>query len=162
MDEWSGLENRRGFAPSVGSNPTPSAIFGVLFVKTKGKLKGDLILIVVIVLIGLGVLVYNQIAVPKSSPGRTVVVEIDGEAISEFDLSADLAPHRIETKYGYNVLEIDGGQVRVVDADCPDRLCVHTGWRQHAGQVIVCLPHYFVVRVVGDSDDDGNLDGFTY
>src|SRR5690606_35044854 len=26
-DEWSGLENRRGFAPSVRSNPTPSAIF---------------------------------------------------------------------------------------------------------------------------------------
>ena len=130
--------------------------------KPQGKLKGDFILIVVIVLIGLGVLVYNQIAAPKSGPGTSVVVEIEGEVVSEFKLSADLAPQRIETTHGYNVLEIDGGQVRVVDADCPDRLCVHTGWRQHAGQVIVCLPHYFVVKIVGDSDDHGNLDGFTY
>ena len=26
-DEWNGLEHRRGFRPTVGSNPTPSAIF---------------------------------------------------------------------------------------------------------------------------------------
>jgi hypothetical protein len=131
-------------------------------VKPRGKLKGDFILIVVIVLIGLGALAYNQIAVPKNGPGTTVVVEIEGNVVSEFALSEDLAPHRIETKHGFNVLEIHGGQVRVAEADCPDRLCVHTGWRQHAGQVIVCLPHYFVVRIVGDSDDQGNLDGFTY
>ena len=28
-DEWNGLEHRRGFRPTVGSNPTPSAIFNL-------------------------------------------------------------------------------------------------------------------------------------
>lgn len=162
MDEWSGLENRRGFAPSVGSNPTPSAIFGVLLMKSKAKVKGDFILVVVVVLLGLGALAYNRIILPRQGLGTKVVVEIEGQVVHEFDLSLDMEPLRIETKHGFNVIEIAEGKVRVSEADCPDLLCVHTGWRQHAGQVIVCLPHYFVVRIVGEQEDPGSLDGFTY
>ncbi len=162
MDEWSGLENRRGFAPSVGSNPTPSAIYGVLLMKSKAKVKGDFILIVVIVVLGLAVLVYNRVVVPKGGVGSLVLVEIEGQVVDEFELSTDLAPRRIESKHGFNVVEIVEGEVRVAEANCPDLLCVHTGWRQHAGQVIVCLPHYFVLRIVGDHEDQGSLDGFTY
>ena len=162
MDEWSGLENRRGFAPSVGSNPTPSAIFGVLLMKSKAKVKGDFILVVVVVLLGLGALAYNRIILPRQGLGTKVVVEIEGQVVHEFDLSQDMEPLRIETKHGFNVIEIAEGKVRVSKADCPDLLCVHTGWRQHAGQVIVCLPHYFVVRIVGEQEDPGSLDGFTY
>ena len=162
MDEWSGLENRRGFAPSVGSNPTPSAIFGVLLMKSKAKVKGDFILVVVVVLLGLGALAYNRIILPRQGLGTKVVVEIEGQVVHEFDLSQDMEPLRIETKHGFNVIEIAEGKVRVSEADCPDLLCVHTGWRQHAGQVIVCLPHYFVVRIVGEQEDPGSLDGFTY
>ena len=162
MDEWSGLENRRGFAPSVGSNPTPSATFGVLLMKSKAKVKGDFILVVVVVLLGLGALAYNRIILPRQGLGTKVVVEIEGRVVHEFDLSLDMEPLRIETKHGFNVIEIAEGKVRVSEADCPDLLCVHTGWRQHAGQVIVCLPHYFVVRIVGEQEDPGSLDGFTY
>ena len=31
-DEWNGLEHRRGFRPTVGSNPTPSANQYLIFV----------------------------------------------------------------------------------------------------------------------------------
>jgi hypothetical protein len=130
--------------------------------KSKAKLKGDFILIVVILILGIGALAYNQYIVPKQGVGTKVVVEIEGQTVREFDLSSDLKPLRIETKHGFNVVEISEGQVRVSEADCPDLLCVHTGWRQHAGQVIVCLPHYFVVRIVGEQGDQGSLDGFTY
>ena len=147
--------------PRVQIPPLPP-FFGVLLMKSRQKVKGDFILIVVIILIGLGVLVYNQVAVPKSAKGTRVVVEIEGKVVDQFDLATDLEPQRIETKHGYNVFEIADGQVRVSEADCPDLLCVHTGWRQHVGQVIVCLPHYFVLRIVGDGDDQGSLDGFTY
>lgn len=165
MDEWSGLENRRGFTPSVGSNPTPSASFhfGVLLMKFEGKVKGDLILVVVLILIGLGALLYYQVIVPKrQGPGTKVIVEIEGQVASEFDLSKDLKPLRFDTEHGYNVVEIKDGKVRISEADCPDLLCVNTGWRQHVGQVIVCLPHYFVVKVVGQKGNPADLDGFTY
>ena len=130
--------------------------------KSKAKVKGDFILVVVVVLLGLGALAYNRIILPRQGLGTKVVVEIEGQVVHEFDLSLDMEPLRIETKHGFNVIEIAEGKVRVSEADCPDLLCVHTGWRQHAGQVIVCLPHYFVVRIVGEQEDPGSLDGFTY
>ncbi|NMB00699.1 MAG: NusG domain II-containing protein [Firmicutes bacterium] len=130
--------------------------------KSKGKVKGDFILVVVLILMGIGGLFYNQVIVPRRGLGTRVFIEIDGKVIREFNLSQDTAPTRFETEHGYNVVEVADGQVRVSDADCPDLLCVHTGWRRHAGQVIVCLPHYFVVRIVGDDVSSGELDGFTY
>ena len=130
--------------------------------KFKGKVKGDFILVVVLILIGIGGLIYNQVIVPRRGQGTKVLVEIEGAVVRELELSQDTAPILFETEYGFNVVEITNGQVRVSEADCPDLLCVHTGWRQHAGQVIACLPHYFVVRIVGSNGTSGELDGFTY
>lgn len=128
----------------------------------KGKVKGDLLLIVVLVLIGVGTLLYNQLIVPKRGQATNVIVEIDGEVVGELDLSKDQDELRFETKHGFNTVEIKDGQVRVTAADCPDLLCVHTGWRKHVGQIIVCLPHYFVLKIAGDDVNPPLLDGFTY
>lgn len=130
--------------------------------KVKGKGKGDLMLIVVLLLVGLGTLAYNQVIVPRRGQGTTVAIEVEGAVVHIFDLANNLAPFRIETEHGFNVVEIDNGQVRVSAADCPDLLCVNTGWRRHVGQLIVCLPHYFVVRIVGEQENPEDLDGFTY
>lgn len=127
----------------------------------KGKLKGDFILVVVLVLIGLAVLFYNQVIVPQQGVAAKVHVEIEGQVVRELDLAKDIVVE-FETKQGFNVVEIKDKQVRVADADCPDLLCVNTGWRKHVGQVIVCLPHYFVVKIVGDESNPAELDGFTY
>ncbi|NMA60695.1 MAG: NusG domain II-containing protein [Firmicutes bacterium] len=128
----------------------------------KGKVKGDLLLVVVLVLIGVGALFYNQVIVPKKGQATKVIIEIDGQIVQELDLSQDVDGLRLETKHGFNTVEIKDGKVRVVEADCPDLLCVHTGWREHVGQLIVCLPHYFVVKIVGDDVNPPVLDGFTY
>lgn len=128
----------------------------------KGKVKGDLLLIVVLVIIGVGTLIYNQVVVPKRGQATRVVVEIDGKIVQELDLSKDVDELRFETKHGFNTVEIKDGKVRVKEASCPDLLCVHTGWREHVGQIIVCLPHYFVLKIIGDDVNPPMLDGFTY
>jgi len=129
---------------------------------SEGKVKGDLVLIVVLLLIGVGAFVYNQVVLPKRAPGNKVLIEIEGKVVRELDMARGAAPIRFETEHGYNIVEIRDGQVRVSDADCPDQICVHTGWRRHVGQVIVCMPHYFVVRIMGDEGVLDELDGFTY
>ena len=129
---------------------------------SEGKVKGDLVLIVVLLLIGVGAFVYSQVVLPKRAPGNKVLIEIEGKVVRELDMARDAAPIRFETEHGYNIVEIRDGQVRVSDADCPDQICVHTGWRRHVGQVIVCMPHYFVVRIMGDEGALDELDGFTY
>ncbi|NLJ73810.1 MAG: NusG domain II-containing protein [Firmicutes bacterium] len=130
--------------------------------KSKGMVKGDRLLFVVLVIIGLSTFVYTQFVVPRQSKGTMVVVEIDGEIVDELNLNENAHNIRYETANGYNILEVQDGKVRITEADCPDLLCVHTGWRERVGQMIVCLPHRLIVKIVGEDESQAELDGFTY
>ena len=89
--------------------------------------------------------------------GAAVVVEQNGREIARYVLSEDRT-ERIEGEGGYNTLVILGGEVWLLDADCPNQLCVKTGKIRYAGQSIVCLPHKLAVRIVGGAS---SLDAVT-
>lgn len=54
----------------------------------------------------------------------------------------------------YNLVVTDNGRVRVAAADCPDQVCVRTGWVSSAPQQIVCLPYRVVIKVVSSAPPD--------
>jgi hypothetical protein len=73
----------------------------------------------------------------------------DGTLVQTIKLRAG---YREELRVGgaerYNLIVADNGRVRVAAADCPDQVCVRTGWVQAAPQQIVCLPYRVVIKVV--------------
>lgn len=68
------------------------------------------------------------------------------------------------TKDGTHTFVGKGGQVLtlciadhtayVSEADCPDKVCVHTGKVTHGGEVIACVPAGIVIRVIGEGEVD--------
>ena len=56
-----------------------------------------------------------------------------------------------------NVLEIKDGKAKMVEADCPDKLCMHQKSISSENENIVCLPNRVVVTVTGE---DKGYDGF--
>ncbi len=54
----------------------------------------------------------------------------------------------------YNLIVADNGRVRIAEADCPDQVCVRTGWVSLAPQQIVCLPYRVVIKVVSSEPPD--------
>ena len=48
-------------------------------------------------------------------------------------------------------VEIADGRVRVCESNCPDRVCVNSGWLSQVGQTAACVPAGVSVRVVGGS-----------
>ncbi|HWQ62295.1 MAG TPA: NusG domain II-containing protein [Negativicutes bacterium] len=54
----------------------------------------------------------------------------------------------------YNLIVADNGRVRMAAADCPDQVCVRTGWVSAAPQQIVCLPYRVVIKVVSSAPPD--------
>ena len=80
--------------------------------------------------------------------GAAVVVEQDGKETARYALDENRTV-RIEGQGGYNLLVIEGGEAWLLEADCPNLLCVKTGKIRYAGQSIVCLPHKVAVRIVG-------------
>lgn len=51
------------------------------------------------------------------------------------------------TESGDNVLEIKNNKVRVRNSNCPEQICVRTGFISKPGQSIICLPHKLIVEI---------------
>lgn len=48
---------------------------------------------------------------------------------------------------GKSVVEVSDTGVRMLESDCPDKICVHMGWIKRAGQVIVCMPNRVIITL---------------
>ena len=56
---------------------------------------------------------------------------------------------------GFNVIEAERGRIRMLEANCPDGICVRQGWVSGGMIPIVCLPHRVVITLEGvDTDID--------
>ena len=51
---------------------------------------------------------------------------------------------------------IKNERARILDADCPNKICVNKGYISKNGESIICLPHHVVVAV--ESSEDNNVD----
>ncbi len=129
--------------------------------------RGDLILLIVILSVGIGMLVYNNLDRDENGgepmpAGNRAVIEVDGEYWGQYPLTVAHGEVRIESDRGFNTLEFDGEGVRVKEAGCPDQICVYFGRATVPGQIIVCMPHRVMVRVVEPEEADDMLDGVTF
>ncbi|MBQ5760502.1 MAG: NusG domain II-containing protein [Clostridia bacterium] len=85
--------------------------------------------------------------------GKTAVVTLDGIVLAEIDLSRVETSYTIEAEGNcHNTIEFDRGRVRVSHADCPDQVCVDTGWIEDGTVPIVCLPNRLVIEITGEGD----------
>lgn len=80
----------------------------------------------------------------------TAVVMQKAQVIKTIDLSSLREPLEFEVGGKYqNTIRAEPGRIRVIEATCPDDICVHTGWLTKAGQAAACLPNELLVKVEG-------------
>ena len=95
----------------------------------------------------------------RSGPAGAVArIAVDGETVRVIDLSAVTAESRftLETPGGVNVIAVRPGGICVVEADCPDGVCVRQGWLTGGRMPIVCLPHRLTITLEsGEAGADG-------
>lgn len=112
--------------------------------------RNDAILVAVLLLLGGALALFLRLT---RQDGGYVSVQIDGEPVMELPLSEDA---RIVLGEGghTNTLVIENGAAQVVEASCPDQICVRQGAIRYEGESIVCLPHRLVVTVEGGQTND--------
>ena len=109
----------------------------------KKLIRNDFILIALIIIVAVvSFLVFKF----TQKSGVCVNVSVDGKTIAEYPLNKDLKKDII-TDYGKNVLVIENGEAYVLEADCPDKICVGHRAISKTGESIVCLPHKLVVSI---------------
>ncbi|MNJ75300.1 hypothetical protein D3C77_723710 [compost metagenome] len=64
----------------------------------------------------------------------------------------------IETEDGLNILKVHDYGIEMIEADCPDQLCLTFGFVKRNGGTIVCLPHKMIVEIEGDSGEGDDVD----
>lgn len=85
--------------------------------------------------------------------GTTVIVEVQGSPVFKLNLLEERTV-QINGAHGALQVQSQAGKVAVIEADCPNHVCVRTGWRSRAGDVIVCVPNKTVVRILKEERND--------
>lgn len=114
------------------------------------KLKfGDMLIIAIVLLCALAALL------PFTGTFEATKAEIykDGKLIYTVDLSKDQS-FSIEGDY-HNVVEVKDGKIHFKEANCPDKVCIRSGYASKSRPVLVCLPNRVTVKLVGS---DGGVD----
>ena len=115
--------------------------------------KKDLILIGIILAV---VLISFLVTSLVKKDGAYVIVRIDGKQVARYELTVN---GEYELNGGTNLLRIEDGVAYLVDANCPDRLCVNQGKIDQSGETITCLPNRLTITVYGAENDEVDLIG---
>ena len=100
------------------------------------------------------VLALLAFALSRMDAGGTVAnIYQDGVCIYSIDLSTvtETITFTVADDDGHeNVVEIENGRIRISEANCPDQVCVESGWLSSSLKPIVCLPAKLVIQLESD------------
>lgn len=113
--------------------------------------KGDLYFIILIGLILIVTLwFWNQHAQSGSAKDKSLIAEIkrDGKLVDKLDLNKLKKPKYIKLTDGIHLTVLaEKGRIRVLDADCPNKICVKAGWLTKPGDMAICVPSDTTVSI---------------
>lgn len=96
---------------------------------------------------------------------RTAVLYQDGKVLRRIPLTeGSEETFTIEgSGGGFNTIRIADGEIGIIDADCPDQLCVKMGMISSTAYPISCLPHRLVIQIEDDTanKEDPPIDAIT-
>lgn len=117
-------------------------------------LKGDIIIIVIVLLLTLITFILTLNLYNKSS--NLVEVHLNGEKIHSLPLDNN-CNIIIEDTYQNNII-IENNKVRVINSTCPDGICENFGNISNSGQSIICMPNRLVIKIVSENLEQTETD----
>ena len=85
----------------------------------------------------------------KETGRKIAVVNQNRKEVNRIDLDAEKEVREIQIPGVNVVLQAEKGRIRYLRSDCPDQICVKTGWLTGAGQMAACLPNKSIVTIEG-------------
>ena len=112
--------------------------------------KNDIILIIGIAVIAIVAISYIFL---NRKEGAKVIISVGGHEnqILPLDENKVIEIDSGDDEYN-NILEIKDGYVTMIEANCPDQICVHQKAISKEGESIVCLPHQIIVTIKGNEN----------
>ncbi|KXB92024.1 hypothetical protein HMPREF3033_00867 [Veillonellaceae bacterium DNF00751] len=82
-------------------------------------------------------------------PQIEAVVYVDGTVYKTVPLSGHKGTllFTVRTTRGYNTIVVKNDTIGIIDADCPDKICIKQGFISQPGATAVCLPHRLLIEI---------------
>lgn len=110
------------------------------------------LLLIIPVLIAAGAFFFASRYYPRNE-NRTAVISVGGIEVARLSLSEDTMYRPDNTDIE---ITIKDGKAAVTYSDCPDKVCVRTGYISSGA--IVCLPQRVTVKIENESHTNNKFD----
>lgn len=120
----------------------------------------DKIIISLLLVISFVPYFFLKVLMPNSYNVTYAKITISGELYKEIPLTGQVKPKEfiVDTGYGMNKVLIENEAITITEADCPDAICIRTGFISKPKESITCLPHRLHIEVIGKSLDNNEKD----
>lgn len=116
--------------------------------------KGDLIVIIVILIIASAALV-GKFFIGQSFDEKRIVITKDQVVLYDMPLSENTNDEiKVEANGEYNLIVIENGIVNIFEANCDNQICVEDGEISEVGDILVCLPNKVTVEIKGEKTSE--------
>lgn len=115
--------------------------------------RSDIFVVGIILIVALSVALFTMKPNEETSKGKYISIQIDGEEVEQIEWSKENInkEFRFEGIKGYNIIQVGKSDVKMIEANCPDQICVHNAPIKEVGEMIVCLPHRVIVEIKEDN-----------
>ncbi|HIQ98884.1 MAG TPA: NusG domain II-containing protein [Candidatus Scybalocola faecavium] len=118
------------------------------------QIKICILIVIILAAAGIGAIFLLQNIHPD---GRIARIYHHGECIETIDLDQVREAYEFTVageNGAYNTIRVEPGRIAIIQASCPDKVCVHMGYISDSAAPITCLPNEVVIRITG-KDTDG-------
>lgn len=122
--------------------------------------KWDIVLLIALLLLSLlpeGVFILS--GSDRMLEGTKAVVQVNGSVYKEIPLSEHHGTDTftIQTADGYNTVVVKDQKIGIIEADCPDKICVQEGFIRNLGETTVCLPHKVMIEIRSTATEEPDI-----
>ncbi len=131
----------------------------------KGMKSGDKIVIAIIILAAIGLFAFMFLRPTETDDGPYALISVNSRVYQTIDLgtteSGEYSYFDAGVEYTVEVLD---GEIRMKHIDCPDEVCIATGWTNSTYLPVICLPNKVSIEVydnpegASSTSEDGGVD----
>ncbi len=109
---------------------------------------GDLVIVIVVLILG-----FIPVLTAKNNKPDQYSIIINGVEIMQIPADVDTTV-TISAPLGKVIISVQDYRAKIVESNCPTKICIRTGYIDKVGESIVCVPNSLIIIAQGKSDGE--------